>query len=290
MSMAGLEPRVVEVLRQHLANRPALRKVLYETRLLFEFMRLRGVEHICAVTTALVAEWLWQTRLNKKGEWYRPAQATAKNRQWIALLVFKAAAELGAPINPLKLTGERIRLSDQVVPIRALTDEEHQRVEIFADNGVLGQSSRPVLVACAKAGGSPEEIAGVRMRDIDIEAGTVTFTGKAARVNRFDHWGKHAVRVFFANNPPFAADDLVCLTPRTAASRVAESVTARLRRVLVDAGLAGRPGVTVRSIRFAAARKVFEAEGIEAAARFLGTPSLDTAADAVGYDWRAVDG
>ena len=48
--------------------------------------------------------------------------------------------------------------------------------------------------------------------------------------------------------------------------------------------------MTVRSIRFAAARKVFEAEGIEAAARFLGTPSLDTAADAVGYDWRAVDG
>ena len=165
MSLAGLEPLITEALRQHLANRPTLTKVLNETRILFEFLRLREVGHICDVTPPLVQEWIWQARLNKKKEWYRPAQATAKNRQWIALLVFSAAAELGALINPLALIGERIKLSKDVVPVRPLTEDEYDRVATFVDMAVFGQSQCPVLVVGARTGGSARDIAGLRMRD-----------------------------------------------------------------------------------------------------------------------------
>ena len=38
--------------------------------------------------------------------------------------------------------------------------------------------------------------------------------------------------------------------------------------------------------RLTAARQVLERDGIEAAARFLGSPSLDHTAEALAHDWR----
>ncbi len=286
-TLAELEPLVINALRQRLEDRPTLGKVLYETRFLFEFFKLRKVKRIKDVTTALVTEWIWDARLNRSNNFYRPAHGTAKNRQSIALSVFVEAAQLGAPINPLGLIGERIQRPAKAVPIRPLTDDELHLVEVHSDIGILGLSRRPLLVAFAKAGGNSGAISAVRVSDIDLDAGTVTFRREAGRVGPLDDWGKRVVRGFFDSSPLLAADDLVCHTRKIKPSNAIASVTQRLRFVLTDAGLMGLPGVAVRSIRFAAARHVFEAQGIEAAARFLGSRSLDVAAESVGYDWRS---
>ena len=78
---------------------------------------------------------------------------------------------------------------------------------------------------------------------------------------------------------------MVCVSARTSSSRAAHAVTVRLGQVLRDAGIAGRPGVTARSIRLTTANRILQTDGIEAAARFLGSPSLDSTADALGYQW-----
>ena len=67
-------------------------------------------------------------------------------------------------------------------------------------------------------------------------------------------------------------------------------MTVQLGQVLQAAGIAGRPGVTARSIRLTSARRILDTEGIEAAASFLGSVSLDAAADALGHLWRHSDG
>jgi hypothetical protein len=64
-------------------------------------------------------------------------------------------------------------------------------------------------------------------------------------------------------------------------------VTVGLREVLVDAGIAGRPRVTARSIALAGARSMLDREGIIAAARLLGAYSLDAVAASLGLDWQA---
>ena len=95
---------------------------------------------------------------------------------------------------------------------------------------------------------------------------------------------------FLRNRPAIAGGEVLCVTLGSDVSRGAHSVTVRLGQAIEDAGLAGLPGVTARSIRLTTAAEVLEERGIEAAARFLGSPSLDRTAAALGHVWRPVDG
>ena len=271
------------------SNKETKRKAVREVKALFRFLRARGARHFGDVTPGLTQEWFWAARMTRSGRHRRPAKSTARNRRWAALAAFVEAAALGAPIDPIVVVGEPIARPTDFVSARPLTDEEDGLVMTFSAQGLV-TTRLPILVVFARAGGTASEVAGVRMGDIDLEEGTVVFSGAAARVARLDAWGQESVRLFIRNSPPFAPDDLLCVTPTTDKSRAAHSVTVRLREVLADAGLLGRPGVKARSIRLTAGRRILEAEGIEAAARFLGTTSLDTAADALGHDWRQVDG
>ena len=97
------------------------------------------------------------------------------------------------------------------------------------------------------------------------------------------------VERYFRNNPPVGADDLLCVKPSTQPEGAAQLVTVRLRNVLIDAGILERPGVSGRSIRLTTAHRVLQVDGIEAAARFLGSPSLDNTAKALNYDWKQCD-
>ena len=85
-------------------------------------------------------------------------------------------------------------------------------------------------------------------------------------------------------------DERLCVIDRLDAARATHSVTVQLGQVLQAAGIAGRPGVTARSFRLTSARRILDAEGIEAAARFLGSVSLDSTAAALGYRWGQHDG
>ena len=283
-------PLAVEAVRARYAqNARTAEKAAAETARLFRYLEARGAVVWSDVTAGLVLEWCWSARRGRSGRHRRTAQSTARNRQWTASAAFGEAARLGAPINPAALVGERIPRPDSVVSARPLTDAEADLVRVFADAGLVA-SRRSLLVAFAFAGGTATEIAAVRMQDVDADAATVVFTAGGSRVGSLDAWGVETVSRFLRNRPLVDGGEMLCVTAGSDVSRGAHSVTVRLGQVLDDAGLSGRPGVTARSIRLTSARRVLEADGIEAAARFLGSPSLDSTAAALRHDWRADDG
>ncbi len=269
-------------------NERTAEKIAAEATRLFRYLGARGAASWPEVTEQLVAEWCWAPRPDRWGRLQDPAQTTARNRQWAALAVFEEAKGLGAPIDPEELVGERIKRRGAGIPTRPLTDEEATSVEVHADRGLPG-SRRCLLVAFSFAGGTATEVAGVRMGDVDLQAGMVAFDGPSARTNPLGGWAAEAVDCFVRTHRPIPPEQLLCVSGRTDEFQAAHSVTVRLGEVLADAGIAGRAGVTARSIRLTTAVRVLQESCIEAAARFLGSRSLDAAADALGHDWRHGD-
>ena len=284
-------PLVVAALAERFPNPRTAEKAAAEAARLFRYLEVRGARSWDGVTAALVLEWCWAARRDRSGRHRRAAQSTARNRQWTALAAFGEAARLGARIDPGALVGERIARPVGYASARPLTDAEDDLVCRRAESA-LSWSASGVLVAAARSGGTAAEIALLRVGDVDFAAATVAFGGAAARVNPLDGWSAETMRRFLVNNAggELSDSDLLCVGEGSDPVRGAHSVTVRLGRVLGDAGLKGRPGVTARSIRLTAARRVLESDGIEAAARFLGVPSLDTAAAALRHRWRCGDG
>lgn len=288
MTLAEWMPLIVEALELRLDDRKTVRKAITDANHLFRNLRTCGVVSLEDVTPSMVQDWIWAAWQPKSGRHRDPAQSTVKNRQWAARLAFEAAASMGAPIDVAALTGEPVARPSDYISTRPLTDEEAHRVRVFADAGPVA-SRRSLMVAFSFAGGTAPEVGAVRGKDVDLASATVAFSGKAARNGLLDEWGVETVRRYFRNNPPVGADDLLCVTPATGPDGAAHRVSVRLGYVIRDAGLSGRPGVKARSILLTGGRKVLETDGIVAAARFLGSPSLDNTAKALQYDWRQGD-
>lgn len=287
--LAVWEPLVADALRERFSNPRTAKKAQAEAGRLFRYLRARGVGSWAGVTAVLVSEWCWAARLDRSGRHRPAAQPTARNRQWAARAAFEEAAWLGAPVDPAGVIGEPIPRPDPAVSARPLSDEEAQHLRANADADLLSNGS--LLVAFALAGGSAAEIASVRLRDLDLEASTVAFSGESARVNPLGQWPARVVRVWLLNQPgPLNDDALLCVGEWLGIERASHSVTVRLSRLLRDVGLGGLAGVTARSIRLTAARDVLEADGIEAATLFLGNRSLDATAASLRHDWRCRDG
>ena len=263
--------------------------VVAEARRLFRYLRNSGVEKLEDLTRALVLGWCWAARPDRGGRLSDVSAATARQRQWIALVCFEELAKRGAPIDPAALVGPRVARPDAQVSARPLNSGEADLVRSHADSGLM-TSRRPPQVAAAFAGGTATEIALLRLRDLDLAAGTVTFSGDTARTNPLDGWSIETFGRWLLSQPQTPdSDALVCVSEGLGLARGARSVSVRLGDVLRDAGLMGRPGVTARSIRLTTARQVLDGHGIEAAARFLGAVSLDTTAAALQHPWRDSD-
>ena len=280
-------PLVVEAVRDRFAgNERTAAKAAADAARLLRYLGACGAQRWGDVIAEMVNGWCWAARVDRSGRWRRAAPSTARNRQWVATAVFEEAARLGASVDAATAVGERIARPSGLVSARPLTVEEADLVRVFADAGLVA-SRRSLLVAFSFAGGTASEVAAVRACDLNLEAATVAFRGNVARTGNLDGWCSETVRRFARNSGPLDHDELLCVTAATLPSRAAHSVTVRLGQVLRDAGIAGRPGVTARSIRLTTARAVLDSDGIEAASRFLGSPSLDSTASALGYDWRA---
>ena len=278
-------PLITAALRASQArNAATAEKLVADTQRLFRYLAARGARFWADVTATLVLDWCWAAHRRGSGPHKRTKQATARNRQWEALCAFETAATLGAPINPAALVGPRIARPTDSVPARPLTHTEADDVRAHGDAGAVA-SRRSAALAAAFAGGTASEIAALLMRDVDLDAGTVAFSGPAARVGPLDDWGIETLSRFVRNNPPIPPNSPLCVSATTSPSRAAHAVTVRLGQVLRDAHISGRPGVTARSIRLTTANQILQTHGIEAAARFLGSPSLDSTADALGYRW-----
>ena len=161
--------------------------VAADVRRLFRYLRAMGVTGLEGVTCDLVTRWCWAARPDRAGRLPDVSAATARQRQWIALVCFEELAQLGAPIDPAALIGPRIPRPGMQVSARPLNISEADLVRSHADSGLM-TSRRPLQVAFAFAGGTATEIALLRLGDLDLAAGTVTFCGDTARTNPLDGW------------------------------------------------------------------------------------------------------
>lgn len=284
-SLAAWEGPVLEAVADGLNARTGA-KFTAEGARLIGMLRACGAEHWDDVTAQLVRRWFWTARPDRSGRWREVAPSTAYNRRAAAKRLFEAAARLGAPIDPAALVGDPIARSDAVTSTRPLTDKEARLVRAHAHTGLF-VSRRLLLVALAFAGGTATEIALVRLCDLDVAAGTVALRGRAARTNPLGPWPAQAITKWL-NNQHCAPhpDTVLCVSEDLSVERAAHCVTVRLGDVLRDAGLRRTPGVTARSLRLTTAAEVFEESGLIAAARFLGSLSLDSTAAALNFDWR----
>ena len=277
------------MLVRYARNERTAATVAADARRLFRYLHAVGATRLGELTCDLVLGWCWAARPDRAGRLHVVSAATARQRQWIALVCFDELAKRGAPIDAAALVGPRIALSDVQVSARPLNPGEAGLMRAHADSGLV-TSRRPLQVALAFAGGTATEIAALRLREIDLAAGTVTFSGDTARTNPLDEWSIETFRRWLRSQPQTPDSDApVCVSDAVDLARGARSVSVRLGDVLREAGLMGRPGVTARSIRLTTARRVLDEHGLEAAARFLGAVSLDTTAAALQHPWRDSD-
>ena len=264
-------------------ERPLSRFASMVASMFADFER-RGVTRLREVTGDLTLEWCWSPVRDPDGSVREPARNFARNRQWVARAAFKMAAQLGAQVDPNTAAGERITRGAPDVPTRPASDQELDRVCAHVDAGTAA-SRQPVVVALYLSGGSAAEAARVRARDVDLDAGTVTFLGERARVCALDEWSTRAIARYLRANPT-APHERLCVKADTPRDAAVDSVSIRMWKIIKQAGFSSRSGISPRSIRLAAARRVLKRDGIVAAARFLGSPSLDNTAHALGHDWQ----
>lgn len=269
------------------ANPATRRKLTTLTGWLFRYLATAGAKRWSDVTPEMTRGWC-AAAARRRDRWTTPAASTVRNRQWALAVVCDALEAAGADIDPALRPGREPR---PPAPRRSrpLTPAERELVRAYADRGMVG-SRRSAMVALAEAGASPVEIALVRVRDVDLAAGTVRLGADRPRVNPLTGWGSEAIRrVLVVSGIDPAAHTRLCVTDSVSPRQGAQSVATRLCDVIRDAGLAGTEGVTGGSIRLTTAAEVLAQDGIEAAARFLAARSLDAAAAALGHDWKHTD-
>lgn len=248
------------------------------------FLMGLGITAWSEITAEDTRDWYYADVRNPDGTYTSPEENTARNRQWMLTIAFETAAELGALIDPVELAGPKIQQRPGPdTAARPLDDDEDQRICAYANPGAV-PSMRSAVVAVMRAGGSAPDTAAVRVADVDLDNATIGFAD--GRVCALDTWSANAIGEYLAANPSLEPTDKLCVNSNAAPERAAETVTAQIWKVIAAAGFGRCPGVSGRSLRLTAARRAFESAGIEAAARLLGSPSLDSTARAIGYSWQ----
>lgn len=264
------------------------KKVTSDVPSMFRFFEGLGIEEWGEVDVDAAEAWYWAA-VERDDEFDKPADSTARGHQWIARLVFTVVAELGAHIDPASVVGAKVQQGPPASTARPLRGDELARVHAFADAGLL-PTMKTMSVAVSLASASAPEAAATRIEHIDLNAGTITFTGPAARTVPLEGWPAKVIDRYLAAHPELGPEDLLCVRSTTAPARRARSVLNQLCKVLRNAGFADNPDISGRSLRLTAARAVFDrTNSIEATAQLLGSPSLDNTAAAIGWDWREHD-
>lgn len=252
---------------------------------MFNFFEGLGLEEWGDVDQDSAQAW-FRAPVEHDGEFAESSDNTARGRQWLARLAFTVVAELGAQIDPASVVGAKIQQGPPAATARPLRKGELARVCAFADAG-LEPTMMTMSVAVSLASASAPEAAEVLVKHIHLDTKTITLTGPAARTVPLEGWPAEVIGRYLAAHPELGPDDLLCVTSTTAPARRARSVLNQLCRVLRNAGFASYPDVSGRSLRLTAARAAFDRDNnLEAAARLLGSPSLDNTAAAIRYDWR----
>ena len=122
--------------------------------------------------------------------------------------------------------------------------EEPEAMRAVADSRRAKSRIPLCIVLSLVAGGTATEIANLRWEDIDLEAGTVTFSGSAARTVPLDEWGVATIRRFLRDSQAVGVDESSWVMPNTDRPQAVVAVTYALGQALRYAGIFGRLGVT----------------------------------------------
>lgn len=284
---AWRQPILDEIKAHYTFSEDTRSKVAQNVGDLIDYLTSRRIVRLDAITDDIVRDWVEASGLHpKSGVVSDPAASTRRNRRRAAEVALIAAALLGAPIDPFALVRSALMIDGGGRKTRLLSDAQYEAVLTHADPGPR-PSRRSVVVAVSDSGAKPAEAAVVCLADIDLSAGTVALgPPDNRRVNPMSTWAVETIERWIGQRPPASAHESLCVKPSTAPEGAPSSVRTQLSDVMRQAGLMHINGISGASIRYTAARKVFEKHGIGAAARFMGAGTLDTAAAAVGWDWK----
>jgi integrase len=255
------------------------RKYRQNAQRLVRHLEAHGIEFIDEVTEQVVVDYLWSGRW-RHGEIIDVSPTTASTCRSMTIAFFNVLINLGI-WEHLPPVGPPIQrdYTDGSLP---LTSAQLLRVE-QAVSGSLFTSRASFLVALSQAGADAGEVAATTWGDINLDDGTVTLNLDSPRTNPLTPWGIEVLSAASRNG--FEPHQRLCVHNSTSIRSGAQSVTVGLSNLLRDAGLGRVPGVTARSIRLGVAQQVLHTDGLEAAARFLGSRSLDGTAASLRYEW-----
>lgn len=169
---------------------------------------------------------------------------------------------------------------------RRLEDDEIDYCRLWSIN-TLTDTRQPSVWALSEATATPGEIAITAVKHVDLYAERVYLQGAGyviPRWARLTPWGTQelARRISALGHRP---DSLIAYDGGGKAG--SESCSTAIRQVLNRAGLGHQRDVVPMSVRNWAGWKVFDSTGrIDEATKALGLSSLDSAATAIGLDWR----
>ncbi len=262
-------------------NQATEHKYRQNTQRLIRHLDAHGVEFVDEITEQIVIDFIWSGR-RRHGSAIDVSPTTASSCRSMTIAFFDVLIGLGIweqlpPVGP-PIERDRPDGSEPLGPDQLIRVEQ-------AVSGLLFASRASLLVALSEAGADAPEVAATRWADIDLDSGSVTFNLDAPRTNPLTAWGHEVLSA--ARPAGIDPEQRLCVSNAMSIQRGAQSVTVGLANLLRDAGLARVPGVTARSIRLGVAREILLAEGLESAARFLGSRSLDATSSALRYDWTA---
>ena len=217
-----------------------------------------------------------------------PAPATMHLRRSALRLVFCTARELG-----LATTDPTLDLAlppRSALGVRPLTDDEIATCRSYSLHTLT--STRPSTAwTLAEASATTAELAEVRLKDVDVDNGTVWLRGSSKVDPRWaylDPWGQlqidRRLRALAATDPDSLLIYEGCGSPQSRQASSCMAISETLRR----AGLATEPDIRPASVTaWAGARLYTQGATIEEVARRLGRRSLDGTAAFIGLQWRA---
>jgi integrase len=243
-------------------------------------LQAHGLEFTDEVTTDHVLEHMWSARKTKRG-YAEVSSRTAGNRQWAIRFFITVLATEGFS-DGYDLTGESVTRGEPE-SARPLNLLEIDSVLVTVDSTLIS-TGEDVLVALSMSGATASEAGLVRVCDVDIENQLVHFTGETPRTAALSDWACNRIALFLSQNSR-TDDERLAVADFVSPENVARTVNTRLMNVMRMTGFRSGSGVTAKSIRLGAASVVLEAQGLEAAALFLGNNSLDATARMLRYEW-----
>ncbi|MEU4492955.1 hypothetical protein AB0F96_05735 [Streptomyces sp. NPDC023998] len=263
-----------------------------------KFAAARGASDLSDVTPTVASMFIDAHGHTRHGHVAPAALATRHLRRSVLRMLYSTARDLaladGDPTQhlnlPTRVTGDTRPLNEaEAVALRLAAE--------FTDR----PSRHAAAAALALAGGFSGEIGHTGPQHLDLPSRRVWVHGSSKTRPRWCHLDDWAIRVLTARSKHVtatAAPGQDPLTLRLAVSsrngsdeQIQARVCVALRDLLKAIGLGADTAVRPASVTAYAGWETFSVtRRIEAVARHLGMTSLDSAADLIGYDWRAVPG